>query len=111
MKVCICSLSPNSQKSDSALSTRDSAASRAVGLYSSSRNELHLHLPSAMFSLHLSDDLKLLNISLDYWTFSMIISTVLPVLFITFSLKMSHKVLLRGDSDVDFNRKKHEVRI
>lgn len=109
MKVCICSLSPNSQKSDSALSTRDSAAPR--GLYSSSRNELHLHLSSAMFSLHLSDDLKLLNISLDYWTFSMIISTVLPVLFITFSLKMSHKVLLRGDSDVDFNRKKHEVRI
>lgn len=76
MKVCIFSFSPNSQKSDSALSTRDSAAPRAVGLYDSSRNELHLHLPSAMFSLHISDDLKPLNISLD----SMIISTVLPVL-------------------------------
>ena len=70
MKVCIFTLSPNSQKSDSALSTRDSAAPRAAGLYDSSRNELHLLLPSAVFSLHLSDDLKLLNISLDSLTFS-----------------------------------------
>lgn len=79
MKVCIFSLSPNSQKTDSALSTRDSAAPRATGLYDSPGNELYLHLPSAVFSLHLSDDLKLLNISLD----SLILSTVLPVLFIT----------------------------
>lgn len=107
MKVYIFSLSQNNQRSDCGLSTRDTAAPRAMGLYMPVL-EMSVHLPSAMFSLRISDDLKLLSISLD----SMIISTVWLVLFNTcFCLKMSHKVLLTGDSDVDFNSKKHEVRI